>query len=479
MRSSLRHTLIPILVSLVALAAAAQTPPPTSGIDITGSVRVRAEAWDWFEAPPADGEYVFAGALLRVGAAQKLERLDWTAELAAPALAGLPDDAIAPAPMGQLGLGGSYYAANRDANTVDIFVKQAFVRFKGLGSPRNSLRVGRFEFADGSETTPKNPILAAVKRDRIGHRLIGTFGFSHVGRSFDGVQFTHDGALNATAVVARPTEGVFDVEGMGQIDDVGFAYGAITRPMGAKAEWRLFGIGYEDDRGLVKTDNRPPAARNADREAVEIYTVGGHYLRVLPTSGPEMDVLLWGALQGGEWGRQSHDAAAFALESGLHFSGRWSPSVRAGFFASSGDDDPGDDEHGSFFQILPTPRIYARFPFYNMMNNRDAFIEVIARPSKRVTTRADLHLLRLSEGADLWYSGGGAFQDGNFGYAGRPAAGNDALATLVDLSVDFIVDPKTAVALYLSQAMGDDVISSIYPEGDDARFVYLEVSRRF
>ena len=41
------------------------------------------------------------------------------------------------------------------------------------------------------------------------------------------------------------------------------------------------------------------------------------------------------------------------------------------------------------------------------------------------------------------------------------------------------IDFAGSLRVYVSQAMGDDVISSIYPVGDDARFVYLEVTRRF
>src|SRR3712207_7868095 len=36
--------------------------------------------------------------------------------------------------------------------------------------------------------------------------------------------------------------------------------------------------------------------------------------------------------------------------------------VRAGYFRGSGDGDAADDRHHTFFQVLPTPRIYARFP---------------------------------------------------------------------------------------------------------------------
>jgi len=45
--------------------------------------------------------------------------------------------------------------------------------------------------------------------------------------------------------------------------------------------------------------------------------------------------------------------------------------VRGGSFAAR-ENKPSDDQHNTFFQVLPTPRVYARFPFYNLMNNKDS-----------------------------------------------------------------------------------------------------------
>jgi hypothetical protein len=55
----------------------------------------------------------------------------------------------------------------------------------------------------------------------------------------------------------------------------------------------------------------------------------------------------------------------------------------------SGDGNPNDNTHGTFFQVLPTPRPYARFPFFNMMNNEDTFGMLILRPHAKVTTSSE------------------------------------------------------------------------------------------
>ena len=78
----------------------------------SGSIRERVEAWDWFE--PAEGQnlYAFSGTIMRFSFSQQKQRYDWKIEMAVPILLGLPNGAVVPAPQGQLGLGGNYYAAN-------------------------------------------------------------------------------------------------------------------------------------------------------------------------------------------------------------------------------------------------------------------------------------------------------------------------------------------------------------------------------
>lgn len=504
--STLTPTMIPsprraAAIALAALAlpfplvARGQGPGPatTSRAPITwaASLRTRVESWDWFDTTDA-GRYEFLGAQARLGLAQQRPRLGWRVELEAPLLAGLPEDAVRPAPRGQLGLGPSYYAANDGKRTVaSVFLKQAFVRIGApAGKPGHALRAGRMEFSDGAEVMPANPSLAALKRDRIAQRLVGPFGFSHVGRAFDGAHYTWDGArTNVTAAAFRPTEGVFQVNGWGSLDyDV--AYAAVTRQLGAArapGEARLFVLYSADHRGLGKVDNRPLAERNADLGDVRVATLGAHYLRLLPTAAGPVDATLWGAGQSGDWGALTHRAWAGAAEIGWQPAvlARIKPWLRAGYFRSSGDDDASDARHETFYQVLPTPRVYARTPFHNLMNSEDFFGSLLLRPGTRWTLRADVRTLRLSESADLWYSGGGPFEPNTAGYAGRPAnggiadrPGSRALASLVDLSAEFRWSPRVTVTAYSGHAAGGTVVENVYPGSERLRLSYLEVELR-
>lgn len=461
-------------------------PPKESAVKIgsvtlSGSLRIRAEGWDWFDARPADGTYGFTAALLRLSAKQQTTKIDWQVEAAAPLLLGIPSNATAPPPQGQLGLGATYFASNR-GQTASVFLKQAFVRFKGIwGDKASSLRLGRFEFSDGAETTPSDPTLAFLKRERIAQRMIGPFGFSHIGRSYDGIVYTRDlPKYNVTAMAARVTEGVFQLEGMDELD-VDLSYGAVTVPLHREysGEARFFVLHYHDGRDALKTDNRPLGVRANDHRNIRITSFGGHYLRAIKTKSGNIDFLFWGAGQAGHWGVLDHKAGAVAAEAGYAPKHRFKPWIRGGWFISSGDGNPSDREHHTFFQILPTPRIYARFPFYNLMNNQDVFAQFMLRPHSRLALRAEAHNLRLSSRNDLWYLGGGAYQNDIFGYAGRPSNGKKALATVLDASADYQVNSHLMFTFYFAGAFGDGVIGSIYPRGKTAKYGYAEMLWRF
>jgi hypothetical protein len=484
-----RNTTIAVLV-VASLASASRADaqgaakPLTIGeVTIAGSFRSRVEAWNWF-GDAAAGEYTYPGSLFRVGLSGSTKTAAWQAEVAVPFMLGLPHDAMTPGTTGALGLGANYFAANDNHTDVArLFVKQAAVRITSVrGVPGQSIKIGRFEFIDGTETTPADATLAALKRERIAHRLIGNFGFTHIGRSVDGAQYGLDrGAWNVTAVAFRPTRGVFDVDGWDDLD-VNVVYGAVTRRTASQAhpaEWRAFAIGYDDYRAnVVKVDNRPLAPRRADASSIAIGTFGGHYLRSDNTARGTIDLLLWGAGQAGSWGSQSHCAGAFAIEGGWQPDTGWAPWFRGGWNYGSGDGNAADATHGTFFQLLPTPRVYARLPFFNMMNTSDMFGEALIRPTKTLTVRADLHALHLADAADLWYQGGGAYQPSTFGYAGRPSNGAAALSTLTDISIDVAVSPRLTVSGYFGYAAGRPVTDAIYG-GGATHLAYIELLVRF
>lgn len=211
-----------------------------------------------------------------------------------------------------------------------------------------------------------------------------------------------------------PLEGSFQLRAFDKLN-VDLGYGAYTRNLSrakAASEARLFLLYYHDGPGIDKVDNRPEKALEADRRAIRLATPGAHFIGALPVRPGTAEMVFWGAAQFGRWGTQQHLAAEAAAEAGYRFSTKMQPWIRAGYFRSTGDADPNDTQHNSFFQVLSSPRAYARFPFYILMNAEDRFGEFKIAPASGLSFRSELHPVRLSNEHDLWYDGGGAFQEG-------------------------------------------------------------------
>jgi hypothetical protein len=262
-------------------------------------------------------------------------------------------------------------------------------------------------------------------------------------------------------------------------------YGAYTRGVrwrgGAQSDARLFALHYDDRREPARfTGGVLPAAQRPTGDGrVRVSTLGGHLLHVQPTAAGALDLLAWGAVQGGRWGRLDHRAHAAALEAGWQPSGvPWRPWLRGLWFRGSGDASATDDAHGTFFEVLPTPRIYARFPIHNLMNVEQGGASLTLRPHARLTLRADAQALRLADPGDLWYLGGGAFERESFGYAGRPGGGRRRFASLADLSVDLRLTRRVAVNAYVARAGARDVVRAVHPDTGPASFGYVELDLR-
>jgi hypothetical protein len=114
-----------------------------------------------------------------------------------------------------------------------------------------------------------------------------------------------------------------------------------------------------------------------------------------------------------------------------------------------------------------------------MMNNRDLFSSLILRPARGTSIRTEVHRLSLTRSNDLWYAGGGAFNETVFGYQGRPSGGQKNLATLADIGADRAFGPLLNVGAYFGMVFGGDVVKALHPAGEDGKFLYLELTRRF
>jgi hypothetical protein len=484
MTTSVRGAALSVVAVLTSAAAA--HADWREHVTLTVGERARGEVVDFFRppddaAPSGAHRYSFFGNQLRVGLRAIFPHADIVLEGQDTRIVHLPGDASLAAPVGNLGPGAVYFAHTRDRDQGEPFLKQAALTLRRSGV---AATLGRFEYRDGLETLPGDPTLLALKRMRIAERLVGPFGYTHVTRSFDGVRVAVDrAAWNATAFASHPTAGGFEVSANREIDQVSLAGLALTAkrlPFAPPADARLFYLYYEDDRSAAtKVDNRPLAVRAADKAAIAVHSWGGHLMTVVDAGPGAVDLLAWGAFQTGDWGGLDHGAWAYALEAGYQLPRvPAAPWLRVGWNRASGDDDPGDGEHRTFFQVLPTARIYAQFPFYNLMNDEDLFAQLLATPWPGVSLRADYHWLRLTEPRDLWYSGGGATNDHVFGFAGIPGHGHRDLAHVVEAAVEVKLHERVTASAYYGHAFGQDVVAATF-SGTSASYGYVELTFRY
>ena len=466
---------------LLLAAMAAQAPPvaaPTSSRRSPFYARntTRVEMWRFFEPPVAvaDADYAFVANRLQVGIKHASRRWEFLGAAQYVQFGNLPRRAFGPGPLGS---GGAYYDAAGETAPGRLYLKYLAFRFKDLARGLD-LQVGRFGYTSGAEASSGDPAIESLKRLRVDSRAIGEFEWSLFQRSFDGVRADlRRASYQLTGAWLRPTQGGFEKDAGVPVRDLNVEVLAFTARPGAwlpRTEAQVFFYRYDDARDVIaRPDNTGLSATAVD---VGISTFGATLASSFPSGANAADALLWTAVQSGEWYGDTHRAWAVAAEGGYQWPRRaWKPWVRAGVNVSSGDSDPADSTHRTFFAMLPTARRYSLSTVYTQMNLRDLFVQALARPNGKLTVRGDLHALSLQSAQDRWYFGSGVTQKSGtaFGYGGRRSGGATGLATVIEGSIDYAISTHWSVNAYLGHLRGGDVVRTSFAR-DVMSFAYLE-----
>jgi hypothetical protein len=425
----------------------------------------RVETWRYFEPKPGGGDpdYAFVANRLLFTLDWRQPRFEVGGGLQYVQFGGLPTTASGPGP---LGTGALYFDHAGRSDSRQLYVRTLQLRLKNL-LPGFDVQGGRFGYTSGAESPSGDPKIEAVKRQRLDARLIGEFEWSLYQRTFDGVRLdVSRPQWHTTASAFRPTQGGFEERAGHPLHGVGAAAFTFTlkpSPQFRHTDWQGFVYLYDDTRDVrARPDNTLLPASAVD---VGITSVGTSLVGAYPVGEGQFDTLVWLVLQRGEWYGQQHRAGAVATELGYQWTQRpWRPWLRAGWFRSTGDEDAGDDTHGTFFQMLPTGRKYSLSTTYNLMNLTELFAQALFRPHPKVGVRIDVHGLRLTDAADLWYSGSGATQSSGtiFGFAGRRSNGSKELGTIAEGAADWTVSPHFSVNGYLGRMWGGDVVGGTF-----------------
>jgi len=474
------------------------TLPDTWGsVSFSGKNRSRYEAWDYF-ATATDNDYEFGVNQLRLGAVWAHEIFNVNATWQVTQLSNLPTATSAGAGAGSL-----YFSNSRDRNSHAQFIKylnleiketQKLLRLLPLDWDWAALRgvtetFGRFGYSSGNEMKSTDAKNNWLKTQRISDRLIGGFDWSHYGRSFDGWKVAReDDFSHVTLARFSPTQGGFEERAHRAIPDLDVlaVEANIKRDkLIPGMEEQLFYYNYDDRRNIAATsarfDNTGRAIPAGVQSDIEIHTFGGHLVGNYKVGDGVWDVLGWGALQTGHWFELDHSAYAWAAETGYQFTELpWQPWIRGGFNMGSGDNDASDSDHQTFYQMLPTARLYSFSILYNMMNTQDAFASLILKPLSNLTVRTEFHAIDLSEKADRWYVGSGTMHDNVADdYGARSSNSQSDLGKMADLTLIYNYNPDVTVMFYYGHFFGDDVVKRFFTTQSDCNLAYLELAVNF
>jgi hypothetical protein len=443
-------------------------------VDLTADTRWRWE--NWKARTPSDSNMV--GGRTRLGL-----RFTWDERLAAfvegqhAYQGGLTADSS--------GAASTYrdYTAGGDSTTESAFhLRQLWVEARPLEGLR--LQVGRQPLASGSQPTHPEPAWKYLKQSRLSQRLIGVSPWSTVERSFDGVSGSFDSdAFRVDAYAAQPTTGVYDLRnGYRPNWDVIVGGAEVTARRGtllANTELGGFFIGYSDAR-----DPDDVTGLFGD---VRVYTLGASALAVVPLGPGALDALLWGAGQFGDYadttpsGVRDLDQCAFALigELGYQATGWWGkPWLRTGVNAASGDGDPDDGSHGTFFSVIPSTHAYYGYAdqvaFQNLVN-WFAQLRLTALPG--LDLDLFVHRFWLFDAADGRYTGTGAFARNSFGFTRSASNGSDDVGTELDTVVSWQATAQVSVSAGFAYLWGGDVFAA--DPRRDTRWAFAQVSLRY
>ncbi len=448
--------------------------PPAASWRANVTNLTRFESWSFFEPPPAGGDpdSTFVGNRLRLALSRSWPRVDVAGALQYVQFGWLPTQAVGP---GFLGTGALYYFHAGSTSSHAVYAPALNIRFK---LPKGiTILAGRFAYTSGAEAASGNARIETIKRSRVDSRLVGEFEWSLYQRAFDGIRGDFDRrGWHASAAWLRPTQGGFEESAGKSLSAVDVGSFTLTlRPgtLAAATDVAAFAYTYSDARFVTaRPDN---TGLTAARASVTVGTFGGSAIGSARARSVDIDWLGWYAQQAGSWYGQKHRARSLALEGGLQWRSAWQPWIRGGYLHASGDDDPRDDRHETFFPALPTVRRYSFTTIYAPMNLRDAFVELIIRPSSRVRGRADVRRLWLADSADRWYAGSGATSNTGtyFGFAGRVSGGHTGLGSVIEGAVDVTVARRWSVNGFAGVMHGGRVVSTLF-RGAWARFAYLE-----
>ncbi|HLX68826.1 MAG TPA: alginate export family protein [Verrucomicrobiae bacterium] len=364
-----------------------------------------------------------------------------------------------------------------DGPEADIaMLHQAFVTVGDLKEFPLALKIGRQEMSYGDE------------------RLIGTFSWNNIGRTFDAAKLTLSTEwFSADFFTSRPVipeDGRFNVAN----DYDWFSGVYATTALLPKNNLQLYFLSRNSSSSAIDAEPRPQFPQPSARD---IYTVGGR-LKSLPGQFGSWDYTVEGAYQFGDFRdnrlganspRLAQSAFMAVANVGYTFTNIWATPRLAGEYSySSGDSNPHDGVHGTFDNLFPTThRFNGYMNFFSFQNVQDARGILQLKPCPRMTAAIEGHGFWLADTHDNFYNAsfaprGGLGTTPGTGYGINPNYGS-FVGTELDAIAGFAVTRFAQLEMgYGHFFVGDYIKQSLSAPGfgsRDADWAYMQATITF
>lgn len=454
-------------------------------VEIKLRSRIRLEDWDTFNRINSNQDSSYQNLLslteLQLKSTGK-KSYDYEARINFAKFLQLPENA-------SFGTGSAYYRGGFRKTNFKPYLRQLYFSF--YNSDRSwRFDVGRFDYNDIIEFKSKNKDLEWIKEFRISGRMIAIPGFQILQRSMNGININYNQKkYNLNLSAWKPTTGTTHKQAGDIMNDVKVFTLSNTFKFEKTLknhEFQVFAYKYKDNRDIVvnRPDNSQPTVRTTNGIDININSYGfwAVGLHDVNAGKGRIDNTIWYIFQTGDWFEQDHKAYAYLIELGYKFKHcKSTPWIRTGLFKSSGDSDPTDNKHETYYPYLPFNRKHSKSLTFGLQNLEDRFLQLITQPHKDLRLELEYHRIKLSEGNDKWYNGGGPIANtGNsFGVSINNTNGSTDFGTSIDFAVNYKINRESQLIFSYSKFYGGSVIKNNFNSKNDQDFAYIEYVHEF
>jgi len=327
-----------------------------------------------------------------------------------------------------------------------IDLRQAYIK---IGSKELNVTVGRQVLAYGDE------------------RLVGSFDWNNIGRTFDAVKLHYENALSSLDVfvssVVVPDKDEFNQSDLFDGNETG-------------RNQILSGIYFSSKLIPVQTTDLYAFELHEEAAAGDTdFVTLGTRIKADPTKLGGFEYETEMAIQFGDV--KGKDLAAFAGHWGLGYTmleTAWKPRLGVEYNFATGDDNAADGDVNTFQNLFPTNhKFYGFMDVFSWQNMHNPAVSFSVQPSKTVKLQLDYHAFFLAETGDAWYRANGVTQV-------RPV--KSSASNFVGTELDFTASWKPTkhfglLAGYSRFFSGD--YAKATGASDDADFAYVQATIDF